>query len=55
MAFSSGCLEIPLTGAVLFAGGEIAAVLNPEGVPVIIQDVKIYIDTPSTEIGRAHV
>lgn len=48
MAFSSGCLEIPLTGAVLFAGGEIAAVLNPEGVPVIIQDVKIYIDTPST-------
>ena len=48
MAFSSCCLEIPLTGAVLFAGGEIAAVLNPEGVPVIIQDVKIYIDTPST-------
>ncbi|HUS95300.1 MAG TPA: hypothetical protein VMX97_01025 [Hyphomicrobiaceae bacterium] len=48
MAFASGCLEIPLTGALLFAGGEIAAVANPEGVPLIIQDVKIYIDTPST-------
>jgi hypothetical protein len=46
--FASGCLEIPLTGAALFAGGEIAAVLNPEGVPLIIQDVKIYVDTPST-------
>ena len=48
MAFASGCLEIPLTGALLFAGGEIAAVANPEGVPLIIQDVKIYVDTPST-------
>ena len=48
MAFASGCLEIPLTGALLFAGGEIAAVLNPEGVPLIITDVKLYVDTPST-------
>ena len=46
--FASGCLEIPLTGNALFAGGEIAAVANPEGVPLIIQDVKIYVDTPST-------
>lgn len=46
--FASGCLEIPLTGNVLFAGGEIAAVLNPEGVPLIITDVKIFVDTPST-------
>jgi len=46
--FTSGCLEIPLTGAALFAGGEIASVANPEGVPLIIVDVKIYIDTPST-------
>jgi hypothetical protein len=46
--FASGCLEIPLTGALLFAGGEIAAVANPEGVPLIIVDVKIYVDTPST-------
>ena len=48
MAFASGCFEIPLTGNLLFAGGEIAAVANPEGVPLIIQDVKIYVDTPST-------
>ena len=48
MTFKSGCLEIPLTGALLFAGGEIGALLNPEGVPLIIQDVKIYVDTPST-------
>jgi hypothetical protein len=51
--FASGCLEIPLTGALLFAGGEIAAVLNPEGVPLIIQDVKIYVSTPST--GGANI
>lgn len=46
--FASGFLEIPLTGAALFAGGEIAAVANPEGVPLIIVDVKLYVDTPST-------
>lgn len=46
--FASGCLEIPLTGNALFAGGEIAAVANPEGVPLIIKDVKIFVDTPST-------
>ena len=46
--FSSGFLEIPLTGAALFAGGEIAAVANPEGVALIIVDVKIFVDTPST-------
>ena len=50
MAFASGCLEIPLVGALLFAGGEIAAVANPEGVPLIIQDVKLYVDTPSTGV-----
>ncbi len=48
MAFASGFLEIPLTGNALFAGGEIGAQLNPEGVPLIIVDVKIYVDTPST-------
>jgi len=53
MTFASGCLEIPLTGALLYAGGEIAGVLNPEGVPVIIQDVKLYVDTPST--GSANI
>ena len=51
--YASGFLEIPLTGALLFAGGEIAAVANPEGVPLIIVDVKIYVDTPST--GAANI
>jgi hypothetical protein len=53
--FSGGCLEIPLTGALLFAGGEIAAVANPEGVPCIITDVKIYVDTPSTGAANINV
>lgn len=53
MAFASGFLEIPLAGALLFAGGEIGAQLNPEGVPLIIVDVKIYVDTPST--GGANI
>lgn len=48
MAFASGYLNIPLTGALLFAGGEVAGFLNPEGVPLIITDVKLYVVTPST-------
>jgi hypothetical protein len=52
-SFASGYLVIPLTGALLFAGGEIAAVANPEGVPLIIVDAKIYVDTPST--GAANI
>ena len=53
--FASGCLEIPLTGALLFAGGEIAAVANPEGVALIIQDVKLFVDTPSTGAANINV
>src|SRR5574340_228563 len=45
---TNGYLVIPLTGNALFAGGEIGAVKNPEGQPVIIEDVKIFVDTPST-------
>jgi hypothetical protein len=52
---TSGRLEIPLTGALLFAGGEIAAVANPEGKPLIIVDVKIYVDTPSTGAANINV
>ena len=51
--YKSGCLEIPLTGLVATTGGGIASVLNPEGVPLIIVDVKIYVDTPST--GGANI
>jgi hypothetical protein len=53
MAFASGYVEIPLAGAALFAGGEIGSLLNPEGVPLIITDVKLYVDTPST--GGANI
>jgi hypothetical protein len=55
MAFASGFLQIPLTGAALFAGGEVAGVLNPEGVPLIIVDVKLYVDTPSTGAANLNV
>jgi hypothetical protein len=53
--FAGGYLEIPLAGAALFAGGEIGAVKNPEGVPLIITDVKIYVDTPSTGAANINV
>lgn len=55
MAFASGYIEIPLTGAALFAGGEVAAQLNPEGVPLIITDAKLYVDTPSTGAANLNV
>ena len=48
MTFASGYIKIPLSGAALFAGGEIGSRLNPEGVPLIITDVKLYVATPST-------
>ena len=54
-SFAGGYIEIPLNGAALFAGGEVAAVLNPEGVPVIITDVKLYVDTPSTGAANLSV
>src|ERR1035437_3917359 len=53
--FTSGYMEIPLTGALLYAGGEIAAFANPEGIPLIVEDVKIYIDTPSTGAANINV
>lgn len=55
MAFSSGRLEVPLEGNALFAGGEIAAILNPEGVPCIITDVKLYVDRPSSGAANINV
>jgi len=55
MAFKSGYIEIPLTGALLFAGGEVAGVANPEGVPLIIDDAKLYVDTPSTGAANLSV
>lgn len=53
--FASGHLEIPLVGAATFAGGEIGFVRNPEGVPLILTDVKIYIEAPSTGAANINV
>lgn len=53
--FSSGYLEIPLTGVAATTGGAIASVANPEGVPLIIEDVKLYVDTPSTGAANINV
>ena len=48
MASTSGYFKIPLTGVAATTGGAIGAKINPEGVPLIIVDVKLYVDTPST-------
>lgn len=53
--YKSGNIEIALTGATLFAGGEIAACLNPEGVPLIIVDAKLYVDAVSTGAANLNV
>jgi hypothetical protein len=53
--FSSGRLEIPLLGATTFAGGEIASVRNPEGVPLILTDVKIYVEAASSGVANINV
>jgi len=53
--FASGYLEIPLAGAALLAGGEIASVANPEGRPLIITDVKLYVDAASTGAALINV
>lgn len=55
MAFSSGCFQVPLTGVAATTGGAVGAVLNPEGVPLVIVDVKLYVDTPSTGAANLSV
>ena len=54
--FKDGYIEIPLAGNALYAGGEISgSVPNPEGVPLIITDAKLYVDTPSTGAANINV
>jgi hypothetical protein len=43
-----GSFCIPLTGALLFAGGEVGSAKNPEGETIIITNATIYSTTPST-------
>ena len=44
----NGWFCLPLTGNALFAGGEVGAVLNPEGETIIIQKAVLYIETATT-------
>ena len=55
MAFASGFFQVPLTGVAATTGGAVGAVLNPEGVPLVIVDVKLYVDTPSTGAANLSV
>jgi hypothetical protein len=55
MAYADGCIAIPLTGAVAHVGGEVCSVANPEGVPLIITDVKLYVTHVSDAAAHLHV
>jgi len=54
-SFAAGYFEFDLTGVASTDGGAIGAVLNPEGVPLIITDVKLYVDTHSTGAANLNV
>jgi len=55
MAFRSGRFIVPLTGVAATTGGAIGAVLNPEGAPIIIEKVTLYVTTPSTGAANINV
>jgi hypothetical protein len=46
-----GACVIPVTGATLFAGGEMGSLLNPEDATLIITRAIIYVGTQSTTGG----
>ncbi len=54
-SFAGGYVEVPLTGVASTDGGAIGATVNPEGVPLIITDVKLYVTTPSTGAANLSV
>jgi hypothetical protein len=53
MAKQTGAFEIALVGQAVPANGGAAEVLNPEGVPIIIKQATLYVDTPSA--GAANI
>lgn len=53
MAKQTGCFEIALAGQAVPSNGGAAEVLNPEGVPIIIKQATLYVDTPSA--GAANI
>lgn len=54
-SFAGGYFELDLTGTTSTDGGAIGAILNPEGVPLIITDAKLYVDTHSTGAANINV
>jgi hypothetical protein len=50
-----GSFCVPLTGALLFAGGEVGSAINPEGGSIIITRATIYTTTPSTGAANLSV
>jgi hypothetical protein len=55
LTVSKGGLAIPLVGAVGTTGGEVGAVLNPEGGTLIITDAILYIAVISTGAANLNV
>lgn len=43
-----GAYAVTITGGTATAAGGVAAILNPEGVPLIISDFKFYVSANST-------
>lgn len=49
--YGKGACYIPVTGATLFAGGEMGSLLNPEGGVLIITRAVLYVGTQTTTGG----
>jgi hypothetical protein len=47
MAKQTGAFELALVGQAVPSNGGAGEVLNPEGVPLIIKQATLYVDTPS--------
>lgn len=47
MAKQTGAYELALAGQAVPANGGAAEIMNPEGVPLIIKQATLYVDTPS--------
>ena len=47
MAKQTGAFELTLVGQAVPSNGGAGEVLNPEGVPLIIKQATLYVDTPS--------
>ena len=47
MAKQTGCFELALVGEAVPTNGGAGEVANPEGVPLIVKQATLYVDTPS--------